>query len=1201
MRLKFATSATIAFAMFVGFAVPAQAVTVSGSGPITQLGSSGHWYQYVTTSSTPTQAEAISASGSASFNGLPGHLVTITSPEENAIVRSISGTDAVWIGAARTPRALSGTYDWAWLAGPESEQSFTTCVNNFPSCNNIDGQYTNWDTAHQQPDGDLWNEDAVEMEGSDLTSGAWGDCYSWGNCHISGYVIEYEPDWSATAAQVADLRAVAKSSSTVSLSWVAPVVAGTQIVDYSIDFRDALGIWNNIPHASSPSNTFVVSGLSTQTAYQFRVSPIFSNGMTGRKVLATDTLAQVGDGEFHGCSLSSDGAVQCWGNQGAAYGAQGLLGTGDLADSLTPRAVKLSEPALKISVGAVSTCAIGLSQMAYCWGGNRFGELGIGTFDTNENTPKPVSLIGPVLDIATSESWIYNDQSMTCAVAASGDGYCWGLGILGDGSTINGSTLYQQSALPQKVSMPAGVKFKSVSTSGYNTCFLSESEALYCFGENANGQVGIGQSGAVLTPTKVDGVSGVSQVSMSWSATCAINSQGDIYCWGDNTWGQLGIGTFDSANIPKLIGQSMDARQVSAGGTDVCSISSTSVLSCWGDGRWDRNGNTGGTANAPKVVDPGTSYKSVSNGPESTCALSTGNEVRCWGVNAWYGISHFGIVTGWSSGFGPEAERYVVTSTSSATFLTTSSPEVTGSSSVGNYLFASLPSWDAGASSQWQWRRDGAVIDGANSSDYRLQPEDAGRFIDASVTVSKSGYQTETRVSQPVGPIQLGIQRPHATPIVSGDVRVGSEVTVVTQVISQSTQKSFQWLSDGHTITGETRASIQIRPELISTSLSVRVTEQLFGYLDLIETSENSLVLPGRLVTTSVPVLVGTPVPGTTLSLDSRLWDSGVWFDYSWYRSGVQIQGQVSSRYLIVDSDVGSLIVGCVTGSKLGYTTQSICSAGATVLALQKNTPTPALSGTLKVGSVLTAKPGNWDVGVLVTYQWLRAGIAIPGATASTYALLPADLGSQISVITTGSKPGYMTVSRTSVPTAAIVPGTLALAPIPTISGTTKVGNALSVKTGTWDVGVVLTYQWLRNGTNISGAVASTYSLIPEDLASKISVTVSGSKAGYGSLTRSSASTAAIGLGALSSTPVPTISGNLTVGSVVTVSTGAWDNGVTFAYQWKRGTSNISGASSSTYTLTAADKGASIAVTVTGSKNGYTSVTRTSLASKSVK
>jgi hypothetical protein len=361
------------------------------------------------------------------------------------------------------------------------------------------------------------------------------------------------------------------------------------------------------------------------------------------------------------------------------------------------------------------------------------------------------------------------------------------------------------------------------------------------------------------------------------------------------------------------------------------------------------------------------------------------------------------------------------------------------------------------------------------------------------------------------------------------------------------------------------------------------------------------LVLPGAFSATAVPIIVGIPVPGTTLSVDTRNWDLGVSFDYSWYRGGVLIAGQVLNSYPISTSDVGSVITVCVAGSKVGYSTISVCSAGATVLALQKNTPIPTISGTAIVGSVLTAKPGTWDAGVLVTYQWIRAGIAIPGATASTYALLPTDLGSQISVTSTGSKPGYLTVSRTSSVTSVILAGTIALAPTPTISGTTKVGNTLSAKTGTWDPGVVLTYQWLRNGATISGAVASTYSLVAGDLASNISVTVTGTKSGYVSVLKSSASTAAIGLGSLSSTPVPTISGNLTVGSALTAVAGTWDAGVAFSYQWKRGTATISGATNSSYTLTTADRGASISVSVTGSKNGYTSVTRTSVASKSVK
>lgn len=87
----------------------------------------------------------------------------------------------------------------------------------------------------------------------------------------------------------------------------------------------------------------------------------------------------------------------------------------------------------------------------------------------------------------------------------------------------------------------------------------------------------------------------------------------------------------------------------------------------------------------------------------------------------------------------------------------------------------------------------------------------------------------------------------------------------------------------------------------------------------------------------------------------------------------------------------------------------------------------------------------------------------------------------------------------------------------------------------------------------------------------------------------------------LTATPVPKIGGTAKVGMKLTVKTGTWKpSGTKLAYQWYRGSSRITAATASSYTLAPADKGKRITVRITGSKTGYTTVTRTSKATKKV-
>jgi hypothetical protein len=226
---------------------------------------------------------------------------------------------------------------------------------------------------------------------------------------------------------------------------------------------------------------------------------------------------------------------------------------------------------------------------------------------------------------------------------------------------------------------------------------------------------------------------------------------------------------------------------------------------------------------------------------------------------------------------------------------------------------------------------------------------------------------------------------------------------------------------------------------------------------------------------------------------------------YQWLRDNTAISGAAASTYKLVAADNGKKISVKVTGSLPGYSSASRTSAQVTVAAGSLTSAVPTISGTAKVGSTLTAKPGTWGPsGVKLAYQWLREGSAISGATSSTYKLAVADAGKKVSVKVTGSLGGYSSVSKTSAQ-VSVAAGSLASA-VPTISGTAKVGSTLTAKPGSWGPsGVKLAYQWLRDGSAISGATSSTYKLVAADAGKKISVKVTGTLAGYTTASKTSA------------------------------------------------------------------------------------------------
>ena len=175
----------------------------------------------------------------------------------------------------------------------------------------------------------------------------------------------------------------------------------------------------------------------------------------------------------------------------------------------------------------------------------------------------------------------------------------------------------------------------------------------------------------------------------------------------------------------------------------------------------------------------------------------------------------------------------------------------------------------------------------------------------------------------------------------------------------------------------------------------------------------------------------------------------------------------------------------------------------------------------------------------------------------------------------------------------------------PTISGTPQAGQVLSANPGAWSGGqITYAYQWLRctssgdGCVNIAGATVQTYLLTSSDVGSTVRVDVTATNSS-GSTTARSAPTAVVTAApvAPSNTAPPTISGTAQVGQDLTADPGTWTGTqpINFAYQWRRcdsggaGCSDIAGAVARTYTLVAADAGATIRATVTATNAGGSS------------
>jgi len=442
------------------------------------------------------------------------------------------------------------------------------------------------------------------------------------------------------------------------------------------------------------------------------------------------------------------------------------------------------------------------------------------------------------------------------------------------------------------------------------------------------------------------------------------------------------------------------------------------------------------------------------------------------------------------------------------------------------------------------------------------------------------------------------------TPTISGSAAIGQTLTADTGTWDSGVSVAVQWCRGNMPISGATSAKYVVTNADAGYALSVVATGSSAGYFSAARSSApTSQVAISTQTLQPTPTVSGSATGGSTLTADPGVWDSGVTLTYSWNRNGSPISGATGLTYPIATADLGTTLTFTVTSTRAGYlTVRKTSAATSTVVAgTQLLTPTPSINGTPRGGNSLTATVGAWDSGVTLTYAWMRNGVKITGATTTTYAIASADVGTALTFSVTGTKAGFTTVTKTSAATATVTAGTLTLTPVPSITGTVQGGNTLTGVVGTWDTGATLTYQWKRNGTVITGATKTTYAIVTADIGLPLTFSVTGAKAGFTSVTQTSAATASVLAGAWANTPTPTITGTAKGGSTLTAVPGTWDAGTTLTYQWYRGASAITGATTSSYVIgAAADIGSTISVNVTGAKVGFTSVVKSSAPTAAV-
>ena len=495
----------------------------------------------------------------------------------------------------------------------------------------------------------------------------------------------------------------------------------------------------------------------------------------------------------------------------------------------------------------------------------------------------------------------------------------------------------------------------------------------------------------------------------------------------------------------------------------------------------------------------------------------------------------------------------------------------------------------------YQWLRDGVAIGGATGSTYTLGDTDVGTLISVQVSYTDSHGTAEG----PLTSAQTGaVANVNDAP--TGSVTISGTPTEDQILTAQNTLAdadglgaiTYQWQRGGVDIAGATASTYTLGDADVGTTITV-----VASYTDgegTAESASSAGVGPIANINdapTGVVSIAGTPTEDQILTASNTLADAdglGA-ITYQWQRGGVDIAGATASTYTLVDADVGATITVVASYTDGEGTAESVSSAGVGPIANINDAPTGvvSISGTPTEDQILTASNTLADADGLgaITYQWQRGGVDIAGATASTYTLVDADVGTSITVVAsyTDGQGAAESVSSAGVGPIANVndapTGVVSIAGTPTEDQILTASNTLADADG---LGAV-TYQWQRGGVDIAGATASTYTLVDADVGATITVVASYTD-GHG--TAESVASAGVGpIANVNDTPVglPTITGTVTEDQVLTADTlGISDaDGLgAFSYQWYRDGVAIGGATGSTFTLDDADVGAQISVQV---------------------
>lgn len=709
-------------------------------------------------------------------------------------------------------------------------------------------------------------------------------------------------------------------------------------------------------------------------------------------------------------------------------------------------------------------------------------------------------------------------------------GYRVSYALKSDGTVVEwGSENFTHTGLPDGLSDVIDISYYS-----FHGIALKADGTVVGWGQNGSGQITI--------PT---GMGRVVRIAAGSSTSYALNDQGQLFAWGAGDNGETTV----PAASPLWI-------DLTGGGFHAVGLKSDGTAEAWGFG--------------PYGDPPGglTGLVAVSAGGQHVLGLSGSGLITAWGLDD---DGEGSVPAGLDDVFFIAAGHNY--SLAIKETLPPSAPAITTQPENQTVIAGASASFSVAASGvpapTYQWRKGGEDIGGATGPTFTIDPadaDDAGSYD--VVATNASGSATSDTVT-------LTVQTP---PVISAEpqsqtVTVGSQVTL-TVTATGTPSPIYQWRKGGVDLEGETAASLNLGTVALVdsgdyvvvvtnaagsvTSATATVTVQQAPAISAQPQSQTVLV--GADVTLTVTAN-GTPDP-----------------TYQWRKNGEAINGETGASLQLNDvaADAAGTYDVVITNA-----VDSVTSDAATVtvqfapaFSQQPQSQTVNSGANVVLSVAVTGVP-------VPTLQWRKDGQNIGGATAATL-----DLGA----VSPGANGSYDVVATNTVASTTSAPATVTVLFGPSInaspvSQTVEVGDAVTFTvSATGDPAP--TYQWRKDGENITGAANASFTIASATL---------DDAADYDVVVTNSVSSQTSNAATLTVNAAPAITGQpasqtVEVGTEVTLTVTATGT-PTPTYQWKKDGMPITGATDASLVLgaVALDDAGNYTVAVTNSAGSVTS------------